>query len=619
MDSEVRKVIDYIKSNNHFVLHGGAGSGKTYTLIELLNYLYNENPYLDIACITYTNVAVNEIKDRAPYDTLQAFTIHDFLWNIIKEYQINIKQSIITLVKSQDIRFNNNDENIGTLEDIYSKRSFVVEYKEWRDIGKGIVSHDEIPIISEHMFKTYPLLCKIISDKLDYVFVDEYQDTDQAVISILMEHINKDNKLLIGFFGDKMQSIYGSNSIDISSYISDGIVKEVVKEENRRNPKVIINAVNKIRKPFDDLMQEPADDPLAPNYNKEGMIKFLYSKAQVNIEELKASTHFKGWDFSNAKEAKELYLTYRLIGPIAGFQELLDIYSNDKILRLKDKLKKHVKDNQLDEPEVDILFGEALTKYHVTPTQGMQEFIDQHSDLFEKAKQIKYSELKNVYVDREQLTGNVKSYIGEDTRNRQDPRNALSKHLCKVQYYIELFKSKQYNELINQIDIKITSVSEKIKINKHFEVLIGMCDCKISEVIEYANKHNICIKDDNFISYVDKNAYIYNRVKEVSYREVINLYRYIEGYTIYSTQHNIKGAEFSKVFVVLDNGAWNQYNFKYLFENSGSDSVIDRTRKIFYVCCTRAMDELIIYYPESSENVLCKAKEWFGEDNIIQV
>jgi DNA helicase-2/ATP-dependent DNA helicase PcrA len=90
--------------------------------------------------------------------------------------------------------------------------------------------------------------------------------------------------------------------------------------------------------------------------------------------------------------------------------------------------------------------------------------------------------------------------------------------------------------------------------------------------------------------------------------------------TPYSTQHGIKGAEFDNVFVILDNGKWNQYNFKYLFEETtGKKSVIERTIKMFYVCCSRAKNNLIVFYHKPSDAVLNKAKEWFVEENLIEV
>jgi DNA helicase II / ATP-dependent DNA helicase PcrA len=87
----------------------------------------------------------------------------------------------------------------------------------------------------------------------------------------------------------------------------------------------------------------------------------------------------------------------------------------------------------------------------------------------------------------------------------------------------------------------------------------------------------------------------------------------------YSTQHGVKGAEFDNVFVVLDNGRWNQYNFKYLFENNGNPNVLEKTRKIFYVACSRAKNNLVVYFPQPTQRVINKASEWFGDENVIEI
>jgi len=91
---------------------------------------------------------------------------------------------------------------------------------------------------------------------------------------------------------------------------------------------------------------------------------------------------------------------------------------------------------------------------------------------------------------------------------------------------------------------------------------------------------------------------------------------YYNDHSPYSTQHGIKGAEFENVLVVMDNGRWNNYNFKYLFEGTGNESVIQRTERIFYVCCSRVINSLVVYYPSPSTAVLAKAREWFGESNV---
>ena len=44
---------------------------------------------------------------------------------------------------------------------------------------------------------------------------------------------------------------------------------------------------------------------------------------------------------------------------------------------------------------------------------------------------------------------------------------------------------------------------------------------------------------------------------------------------------------------------------------------MSRTEKIFYVCCTRAKEQLAVFYHKPTTAVIDKAKEWFGKENII--
>lgn len=80
-----------------------------------------------------------------------------------------------------------------------------------------------------------------------------------------------------------------------------------------------------------------------------------------------------------------------------------------------------------------------------------------------------------------------------------------------------------------------------------------------------------------------------------------------------------KGSEFDNVLVILDYGNWNKYNFENLFLGSGSQSVLNRTQKIFYVCCTRSKESLAVYFHSPSDQVIAKAKEWFGDENVINI
>ena len=93
IESEVEKVFEVIKQDQNFILEGGAGSGKTYSLISIIEKISIEEPKQSIICITYTNNAVAEIRSRIINDNLWVSTIHEFIWYIIKKYQKEIKNS----------------------------------------------------------------------------------------------------------------------------------------------------------------------------------------------------------------------------------------------------------------------------------------------------------------------------------------------------------------------------------------------------------------------------------------------------------------------------------------------------------------------------------------------
>ncbi len=82
-DRQIRECLVQKKS---FVMVAGAGSGKTTSLITALQFLQaNEGPRLRrddkrVACITYTNRAVDVISGRLEWDSLfEVGTLHSFL------------------------------------------------------------------------------------------------------------------------------------------------------------------------------------------------------------------------------------------------------------------------------------------------------------------------------------------------------------------------------------------------------------------------------------------------------------------------------------------------------------------------------------------------------------
>jgi len=257
-----------IEDKKCFVLQGGAGSGKTETLKNVLEYISENHPNKKVACITHTNLAVDEIKSRVG-DKYTISTIHSFLNSIIKDYKKNIFQCIFELFKVEKIERNElnfydgdekeqkkqEHEKYKKVYEKYAKKLFTVthdridkpegkkiydanpviyntnlntrieklneiiksqieakdynkiQYNETRfdsynDLTFG---HDGLLEIAYQLFSSFPKIGKILQDKFDYIFIDEYQDTNEKIIKIFLEHLPQSDTTVIGLFGDAMQ------------------------------------------------------------------------------------------------------------------------------------------------------------------------------------------------------------------------------------------------------------------------------------------------------------------------------------------------------------------------------------------------------------------------------
>ncbi|XHR95566.1 UvrD-helicase domain-containing protein [Mucilaginibacter sp. UC70_90] len=609
MAKEIDEIFDVISENKNFLLSGGAGSGKTHTLVQVLKAIFLKDPLAEVACITFTNVAVKEILERTAFENLRVLTIHDFLWDTIKSFQKNLRTSLFKLIELEKIT---DSSGLVTSAEYLDDKN--IDYREWRKISDGIISHDEVLLIAEYMFEHFPLLCDIVKDKYDFIFIDEYQDTSSSVIRILLDHLQKsERKNVLGFFGDSMQAIYGGNG-DIQSYIDQGIVTEVVKKDNRRNPKKVVDLANFLR--TDTLRQEPADDDKAPNYNKVGNIKFLYAD-HTDFEVIKASEYFHGWDFSDNKETKELYLTHNLIAPKAGFPNLMAVFARDRIIEYKNAMLRNINDNNINIPE-NISFGQVVDLVGLRMTPVVRAFVEENPVLYEGARQYPFDTFKSIYLETDQLLGDKKG-SEEEERKKGTLRNPIIRHLFHIQDCIHFYERKQYNDFIRKTNYRILSLKNKRELKDIMDGLHDLIDSPIEEMITYAHEHGIWYINEQLTEYIASHSYVYNRVKAVNYREFYNCYAYVEGFTPFSTQHNIKGAEFNNVFIVLDNGRWNKYNFQNLFLKNGSANVLADTEKLFYVCCTRAKENLIVFFHQPDEGVINRAKVWFGEDNVVKL
>lgn len=187
MTTADEEIAECLRTGRSFLLDAGAGAGKTYSLVQALRAVLKERrrPLAangqTVACITFTNVAKEQILDRIGHDPLvRVSTIHDFLWATVAPHQRALKSAIL--------KFNNSLGPTSTRrKDPAELTAALPELKiTYSDTGsnflKGRLFHDDLLGVALLMFADNPLLCRLTTARHPYLFVDEYQDTSPSVV-----------------------------------------------------------------------------------------------------------------------------------------------------------------------------------------------------------------------------------------------------------------------------------------------------------------------------------------------------------------------------------------------------------------------------------------------------
>ena len=621
LENEVKVALKCIEKGVNFILEGGAGSGKTYSLISLIETLIIKSSEIKIVCITYTNNAVAEIKSRIDNENLWVSTIHEFIWHVIKnELVLLINDEIIKeFKKPKDL-----ENNLITIDYF---NNIDVEYDEYYSMNPNAenkikISHDHILILAEKMLDKYKKLSDILKDIANCIFVDEYQDTSPYIAKILLEHLKKSKKKnVIGFFGDSMQSIYDEGVGDLNKYK----LKKIVKKQNRRNPRIVIEIANKFRN--DKITQIPSKDKNTPNMDEngviiEGNIKFIYGKEQEDINFLKNKALFKSWDFLDGRKTKELRLTHKYNSEMAGFKKLYDLYNDDLIIILIDKIKKVIDSSSNENNE------KSLSKFvlELRPTYNKKDLLEEiinnkiYNSIYQSIENLAWKDiLEKCKINKESLM----SYKFNGINGRYETnshRDKILKKLDVLNELIELYESKKFNEFLKKTNFSIQNKNDKSKLKEIMNFFMLEDRKTIEEVLDFSKKQGLIREDVDFDNYISaKGFYLWERIKKISFKEYRNSILYLKEFSPISTQHSIKGSEFDNVLVVLELN-WNKYDFKTLFgKGSKNENVKKRTRKLFYVCMTRAKKNLVIYMPTEDLEIINSAKNYFGEENVLSI
>ena len=123
---------------------------------------------------------------------------------------------------------------------------------------------------------------------------------------------------------------------------------------------------------------------------------------------------------------------------------------------------------------------------------------------------------------------------------------------------------------------------------------------------------------------------------EAPFSEVDRYWEYINGHASFDTHQGVKGLEFERVMVIIEDNAahGSTFNYNKLFgvepksptdvknEFEGKETTLDRTRRLLYVTCSRAMNSLaIVYYTNDMNKTITALSEshWFNDDEIVRM
>lgn len=246
-----QRMFDCLAHNQSFLLEAGAGAGKTYSLVAALKFLIasSPNPLADskgrIACITYTNAATDVINGRIDGNkAVFTDTIHAFCWSNLKGFQSALRSELVKLPAGEE-----------RIKSSCGINRQAVEYDlGYRKITEAVISlhHDDVLSLMFALLDS-PKFRRLVSQRFPYIFIDEYQDTNDAVMAALKSSfLDHQSGVVIGLFGDHWQQIYEKTC----GHVVHEKIREVGKGANFRSGTKIVEVLNKMRP---ELTQAPHD------------------------------------------------------------------------------------------------------------------------------------------------------------------------------------------------------------------------------------------------------------------------------------------------------------------------------------------------------------------------
>jgi DNA helicase-2/ATP-dependent DNA helicase PcrA len=572
------EIINCLQSQQNFAVIAGAGSGKTTSLITALQYLRKSKSVRlrrddqQIACITYTNRAVDVISSRLDWDPIfSVTTLHTFLWSQIKRFTPNIRQAISEHLIPAQIASKQEEDNGGKSKRALNARRKIAELKlhldnlsavtifeyndnNHSDYSQGKLSHDDVIEIAAWLVSENKILRSVIGQRFPYIFVDEAQDTFNNIVDALNKLCENEGLPIVGYFGDPMQQIYDKRAGDFSVH---GGIKTITKEENFRCAPQIVEFLNNFRT---DIKQRPA----GANANVGGSVEIRlvrseppaaprnrYSAEQLDRASMRFDAAIRDWGWDSNEGVKYLFLARQMIARRMGFPKLQELFTSEFA-------SSQAQEDY--EKGVHFLLAPFVTTLYPLVTAGAK------------------NSLRDV-LDILRTSSPAFDPQGRNARRSLHEMKALA------------------TKLVNRLnEIWRTST--------------------LRDILRFAQEHDLCYLSERLITHlerspreerfdeevhaIDKADWLADSFFELGTDEIGAYVEFVAENTPYSTQHGVKGEQYTDVVVLFDDveAAWNTYSFaKMLTPNtSGSptDGQRERSRKLAYVCFSRAKKNLRI-------------------------
>lgn len=288
LNPKQREAVHYI--DGPLLVLAGAGSGKTSVITRKIAYLIQQCGYdaKHIAAVTFTNKSAKEMKERVSSlvsgtntKGLQVSTFHQLGLNIIRRelkafglkagFSIFDNQDSQTLIKDILLQEHGDDggqadyiqQQISSLKnDAVSPEDAIAKAKGPAEMlcaqaylrynralrAYNALDFDDLILRPSLMFQQRPELLEKWQNKIRYILVDEYQDTNSSQYELIKQLVGLNGRLTV--VGDDDQSIYawrGARPENLAQLQEDYPGLKIVKlEQNYRSTGRLLRAANQL-------------------------------------------------------------------------------------------------------------------------------------------------------------------------------------------------------------------------------------------------------------------------------------------------------------------------------------------------------------------------------------